>query len=91
MIKVEAYDEPVYIQDKMTGKIWEGEITLEQHRDPKWNMRHRRVRLLHHPESDAVFCEDWNIPDWQSSLSVANEINLEEFIWLKTLYDNPDL
>lgn len=91
MYKVETHDDPVYIQDKLTGKIWEGEITTAQHRDPKWNMRHRRVRLLHHAESNSLFCEDWHTPDWQSSLAVAEEVTLEEWIWLKSLYDNPDL
>lgn len=93
MYKVETHDDPVYIQDKLTGKIWEGDITLAQHRDPKWNMRHRRVRLYHHPESDSIFCEDWHTPDWQRAdvNGECSEIDLEQFTWLKSLYDNPDL
>lgn len=90
-MEIEASDIPIYIQDKMTGEIREGIITLAERRNPHWNMRNRRVRLLHHAESDCVFCEDWDTPTWQSSLAVADEIDLEEFIWLKTLYANPDL
>ncbi len=86
-------NERVYIQNKVDGRVWEGEISDSDRKSQQWNMRHRRVRLLHHPESDCVFCEDYDTPEWQSSMcdGMVHEVDIEQWLWLKTLYENPDL
>lgn len=84
-------NERVYIQSKVDGRVWEGEISDADRKSQPWNMRHRRVRLLVHSESDSVFCEDYDTPDWQTSRGMADEVDLEQWLWLKTLYENPDL
>lgn len=63
-----------------------------------WRESYMRLRFFHHPESDSVLYEDWyllanNRESKKSVLhsGVVEEVTYEEWRWLKTLYDNPDL
>lgn len=63
-----------------------------------WHASYMRLRFFHHPESDSVLYEDWYLleEDMASRPSVLHsgmveEITYEEYLWLKTLYDNPEL
>lgn len=59
--------------------------------DPTWHLEHRRVRLLHHPESECVFIED--LYDQCSALDdpCTIELTLREYKYWKMVYDNPDI
>lgn len=78
-------------QDRSTGKVFSTDVPPEHVRDESWHRCVRRVRLLHHPDSDSVFIEDYN--DFCSKLDEPDvcELTLEEFNYWNTIYNNTDL
>lgn len=89
------YTRPIeYWQVKATGEIMEIPALREgEVRSPEWMKAYRHVRLLHHPESCSVFMEDYDLPEWQSSMCNPEvcEMELSDYRCWKMIYDNPDI
>lgn len=96
MSKMPMIKEPQYWQSKSSGEI----LKLSGSHKPSdiWHLNYLRLRFLYHPESECVLTEDWylledDLDSRRSALhsGVVEEISYEDYHWLKTLYDNPDL
>lgn len=78
-----------YWQVKTTGEIMICPVV--ETRSPEWHLAYRRVRLLHHEESECVFLEDFG-----TCLSALDdpsvvELDIDEYNYWKMIYDNPDI
>lgn len=80
-----------YWQIKTTGEI----MTISQPEDhvfaPEWHLAYRRVRLLHHPESCCVFCEDYGTCLSALDDPAVEEVDLIDYRYWMLIYNNPDI
>lgn len=86
--------ETEYWQVKATGEIMEIPGLAEgERRSPEWMKAYRHVRLLRNLESDCLFLEDYDLPDWQSALCDGQvvELKISQYRYWKMIYDNPDI
>lgn len=81
--------ETEYWQVKATGEIME--CPRMEQRSQEWMKAYRHVRLLHHPEAEALMVED--VGTYLSYLDdpYVCEIDLATYKYWKMIYDNPDI
>lgn len=80
-----------YWQNKRTAHIIEIFQEEDYKQSPEWNLEFRRVRLLHHPESECVFAEDYGVCLSALDDPLVIEIDLKEYNYLNMVYSNPDI
>lgn len=80
-----------YWQNKFDAKIIEIFQPEDYNPSPEWHLTYRRVRLIHHPESSCVFCEEYHTHLSALDDPMCIEVDLKEFIMWDSLYKNPDI